>query len=151
MSALGGGVASGFAPTNIPAYLNMGANVWNINTIGIGNSYILCGALVADTYKTMLDLTTGGRLYALMIRNDAGSTEVLTVKITLDGLVIFEEATTFTGSSQGRNIISNLHHMNSGQYSFATPFDFNASLKIELKTDLAVTDSMIVVSNYVTK
>lgn len=106
----------------------------------------LVGACTANTLKTILSVSGKGRLNALRFNAADATARTNTIKITVDGVVVFNngQATTTTNfyAAVGACIFGAISSI-----AFQ-PVDFNTSLLIEYKTTITETDKATISYNY---
>lgn len=106
----------------------------------------LVGACTANTFKTILSISGKGRLNALKFNAADATARTNTIKITIDGVVVF---------NSGQATAAANHYAAVGACIFGTissvtfqPVEFNTSLLIEYKTTITETDKATVSYNY---
>ena len=123
-----------------------GYSVGTINNV-LGKE-ILTGALTADTYATILEVTSGpGFLTILSVVANDTTARTLTIKLTIDGTEIFE-ATSDSITSADTGIIVLGTYEGAGILSDANGRPWKTSLKIEVKSSLSETDKSTVYVAY---
>jgi hypothetical protein len=112
---------------------------------------VLSGALTADTYKTMLDITGSGVIGVCGVATVDNTSRAVGLKITIDGTVAFEavsSATTVVNAGifgiGGAIITSTSVYGN----NISELVVFNTSLKVEISSTLNETDKVRVLYNY---
>lgn len=106
----------------------------------------LVGACTANTFKNILSITGKGRLNALKFNAADATARTNTIKITIDGVVVFNNGQATTGT-QHYAAIGSAHSGTTGNLIFQ-PVDFNTSLLVEYKSSLTETDKATVSYNY---
>ena len=111
---------------------------------------ILTGSLTADTYSTILEITSGGGVItALAVIAKDATARTLTPRVTIDGTEVFEQVSdTLNASGEGVIVVGSFD----GTYLQETGgVLWASSLKIEVDSSVTETDkSSILVSYYLT-
>lgn len=123
-----------FGPPATKSVVPVVADGWGLaGTFPNGGTVVTSGTTTADTYVTMLNLNGKGWLDHLSYQNGVASVRTVTIRITIDGTVVW---TTVSSASTNGTI-------NQGKYLLGTysadqgnndqPLRFNSNLKIEAK------------------
>jgi hypothetical protein len=137
-----------FGPPSTKSVVPVVQNGWTVaTTFPNGGAVATSGTTTADTYVTMVDIDGKGWLDHLSFQNGVGSVRTVTIRITIDGTVVWT-----TNSSSG------LGTLNQGKYllgSYASdqgnndqPLRFNSNLTIEAKESTGQTGGIKILYAY---
>jgi hypothetical protein len=112
---------------------------------------VLSGSMIAATLKTALSLTGSGVINWLSLMGNDATTRTFRMKITIDGVVVFDPGVSASGGTSG---ILPIGLYSEGSTSFPSigfqPTNFNSSLLVEIASSLTETDKMTFGYNYIT-
>lgn len=112
---------------------------------------VLSGAMTAGVLKTALSLTGSGVINWLSLSGSDATTRTLRMKITIDGIVVFDPGVT---ASTTTGTILPIGTYAEGSTSFPLigfqPTNFNSSILVEIASSLTETDKMTFGYNYIT-
>jgi len=113
--------------------------------------YTLSGALVAATYKAILDITGSGIFSFCGVGTVDNTARTIGLKLTIDGTVAFEAVSDNLTSANygmigigGRTLTSGTYYSN----NVLEQIVFNTSFKAEVKSSLGETDKVYLIYNY---
>jgi hypothetical protein len=133
------------APTSIlPNYGNTGAIKTNNSITGLlmgggamAGTQLLSGALDESVYKDMVTLTVPGVLKLFGIATVDTTSRTMSMKITLDGTVVYDEAgPVLAATSKGWYAVGHQMDGSSGNLSMER-IPFHSSLTLSIKSDVA--------------
>ena len=110
---------------------------------------ILSGALTANTLKTLLTISGAGAIKFLAARSLDATSRTIRLKITLDGVVVYD-ATSAAMTSDSYGMIA-VGGMLSGAYEQLGNIEFNISLVVEVASSLTETDKVQLQTIYETR
>ena len=109
-----------------------------------GLTRILSGTTVANTYKTVLNVTGGGNINFLGAITVSSTNRNLDLRLTLDGVAVGTiSATGLTATDKILPMVGAIRGINASPTSDIFAFDsirFNSSLQVEIKSSLSETD-----------
>jgi len=113
----------------------------------VGAKKILSGALTAGTLATVLSLTTGGVLKFLMAHMEDGTSRTLRLRLTLDGVVVFDSTSVATASPvMGMMAVGSCSVHTAGFQSIGSlvydAIPFQKSCLVEMASSLSETDKI---------
>jgi len=125
--------------------------------VGANLAYALSGALTANTLKTMLNITSGaGVVRFLGLRSeDAGVSHSLRIKVTIDGVVVFDATTAASNYAVGAGVpvVGSLRW--NATYSISDlafgQLEYDTSFKVEIASSNSETDKLALLYNYETR
>lgn len=122
-----------------------GANLTNVSAAG---KEYLSGALTANTLATVLSVTVGGTVNLVAVRSVNGTTRTIRVKITLDGVVVFDATSaSIAVANTGVVPVGFVRYSTDLAVTFQ-PISFSKSMLIEIASSLTETDLLNTVVNY---
>jgi hypothetical protein len=143
------------APKSIVNAFNM-AGATPVSMTGASQTkQTLTGAVTAGVLKTMLSLTGQGAVNILALATVNGTSRTLRMKITIDGVVVFDPGVSAAVVAAGRGIIP-VGGISESSVAFTLNSSvlqnvyFNSSLLVEIASSLTETDFTTFHANYVT-
>jgi hypothetical protein len=114
----------------------------------------LSGSMTAATLKTALSLTGQGTVSYVALRANDATARTVRLKITIDGVVVFDPGVSASNSTAGRGITAVGATISDGT-SLQTgvvlhPMYYNSSFLVEIASSLTETDSLTFLSIYTT-
>lgn len=135
----------GFSPpislvqANAVASFAREASVWNATDVNARAAQLLSGALVAGTLKTIINITGSGVVTYLSASVIDATARTLRVKVTLDGIVIYDYTSAGAGqANSGAVIFGSADATGDGEPMIGVPFI--SSFKVEIASSLSETD-----------
>jgi hypothetical protein len=124
----------------------MGTSAWrNANNL----RKVLAGALTANTYKSILSISGAGRLRFACAAVADSTSRTASVRIVSDGVVVLERSVAFTGYSDvGILAVGGMDQTSVNLTARFGDLAFNASLSIDVRSSLAETDKLYLITNY---
>lgn len=106
---------------------------------------VLSGALTASTLKTLLTISGAGEISHLMAYTKEATARTLRIKVTLDGIVVFDATTpSFSANTTGAVVVGDIYEAPSIVITRRAPLRFSTSCVVEVASSLSETDKLAI-------
>jgi hypothetical protein len=128
------------------ALMGRGGAAALLSNLHVNAAAILSGALTADAYKTVLTVSVPGVLKLCAASATDATARTVSLRITLDGVVVFDGGVATASSSVGLIAVGAMPSATNGAVSFdRIPFN---TLEVAIKSSLAETDKVQALTAY---